>query len=193
MYAAASGKVVFAEFQRLYGHTVCIYHGLTDVIGQPKHLYTSYNHMGPKNSENGYGYIEVRKGDRIESCGQIGRQGTSGQSTGIHLDWEILIYDKSPEEIEDEAWPSIRYQMIAASPNLFTDLPLTYGDIDSLEDKDIRRDSACPQAVVAQNKQHWDFNTNGDTEGWTAHHVESFKVHDGNFSGDILGWAKRFG
>ena len=75
--AAASGTVVTAySGWRGYGHTVVIDHG--------NGVKTRYAHMYP-------GSITVRVGQRVYQGQQIGRIGSTGNSTGPHLHFEMLI------------------------------------------------------------------------------------------------------
>ena len=75
--ASASGTVVTANSGwRGYGHTVVIDHG--------NGIKTRYAHMYP-------GSITVRVGQRVYQGQQIGRIGSTGNSTGPHLHFEMLI------------------------------------------------------------------------------------------------------
>ena len=75
--AAASGTVVTAySGWRGYGHTVVIDHG--------NGIRTRYAHMYP-------GSIAVRVGQKVYQGQQIGRIGSTGNSTGPHLHFEMLI------------------------------------------------------------------------------------------------------
>ena len=75
--AAASGTVVTANSGwRGYGHTVVIDHG--------NGVRTRYAHMYP-------GSITVRVGQKVYQGQQIGRIGSTGNSTGPHLHFEMLI------------------------------------------------------------------------------------------------------
>lgn len=75
--AAASGTVVTANSGwRGYGHTVVIDHG--------NGVKTRYAHMYP-------GSITVRVGQKVYQGQQIGRIGSTGNSTGPHLHFEMLI------------------------------------------------------------------------------------------------------
>ncbi len=75
--ASASGTVVTAySGWRGYGHTVVIDHG-----GGIK---TRYAHMYP-------GSITVRVGQKVYQGQQIGRIGSTGNSTGPHLHFEVLV------------------------------------------------------------------------------------------------------
>ncbi len=75
--AAASGVVEYAHSGYSgYGHTVIINHG-----GGIK---TRYAHMYP-------GSICVRPGQNVSKGQQIGRIGSTGNSTGPHLHFEVLV------------------------------------------------------------------------------------------------------
>ncbi len=75
--AAASGTVVTAYSGWYgYGHTVVIDHG--------NGIKTRYAHMYP-------GSITVRVGQRVYQGQQIGRIGSTGNSTGPHLHFEMLV------------------------------------------------------------------------------------------------------
>ena len=75
--ASASGTVVTAySGWRGYGHTVVIDHG--------NGIKTRYAHMYP-------GSIAVRVGQRVYQGQQIGRIGATGNSTGPHLHFEMLV------------------------------------------------------------------------------------------------------
>lgn len=75
--ASASGTVVIANSGwRGYGHTVLIDHG--------NGIQTRYAHMYP-------GSITVRVGQKVYQGQQIGRIGSTGNSTGPHLHFEILV------------------------------------------------------------------------------------------------------
>ena len=75
--ASASGTVVVANSGwRGYGHTVVIDHG--------NGIRTRYAHMYP-------GSIAVRAGQRVYQGQQIGRIGSTGNSTGPHLHFEVLV------------------------------------------------------------------------------------------------------
>lgn len=75
--ASASGTVVVANSGwRGYGHTVVIDHG--------NGIKTRYAHMYP-------GSIAVRVGQKVYQGQQIGRIGSTGNSTGPHLHFEVLV------------------------------------------------------------------------------------------------------
>ena len=75
IYAAASGQVVLSlsgAWNGGYGNYVVIKH--------PNGTQTLYGHM----SQN-----LVRTGDRVEKGEQIGKMGSTGKSTGVHLHFEV--------------------------------------------------------------------------------------------------------
>lgn len=75
--ASASGTVVVANSGWSgYGHTVVIDHG--------GGIQTRYAHMYP-------GSITVRVGQKVYQGQQIGRIGSTGNSTGPHLHFEVLV------------------------------------------------------------------------------------------------------
>ncbi len=75
--AAASGTVEIARSGYSgYGHTVVINHG--------NGIKTRYAHMYP-------GSITVRVGQKVSKGQQIGRIGSTGNSTGPHLHFEVLV------------------------------------------------------------------------------------------------------
>ncbi|MBR6567861.1 MAG: M23 family metallopeptidase [Clostridia bacterium] len=78
--ASASGTVVTAySGWSGYGHTVVINHG--------NGFTTRYAHMQP-------GSICVRAGQYVYQGQQIGRIGSTGNSTGPHLHFEVLVYGR---------------------------------------------------------------------------------------------------
>lgn len=84
IYAANSGKVVEVGYAGPYGQRVVIDHG-----GGYK---TTYNHMSSTSVSDGQ---QVSTGDRI------GGMGSTGNSTGTHLHFEVLRNDKF---IDPESW-----------------------------------------------------------------------------------------
>ena len=75
--AAASGVVEYAYSGYTgYGHTVVINHG--------NGIKTRYAHMYP-------GSICVRAGQNVSIGQQIGRIGSTGNSTGPHLHFEVIV------------------------------------------------------------------------------------------------------
>ena len=74
IWAAKGGKVIMAEYNGGYGNCVIISHG--------NGVNTLYGHMSA---------ILVSAGATVEQGQQIGRVGSTGNSTGPHLHFEVLI------------------------------------------------------------------------------------------------------
>jgi len=75
--AVADGTVVAASrgaWDKSYGNMVAIYHGNGN--------YTNYAHLSK---------ISVKVGQKVKARDQLGLMGTTGNSTGIHLHWEIHL------------------------------------------------------------------------------------------------------
>ncbi len=78
VYAPAGGKVVLAESDLFYsGGTIIIDHGYG--------LNSSFLHLSA---------IDVRDGDVVEKGDLIGKIGSTGRSTGPHLDWRMNWRDQ---------------------------------------------------------------------------------------------------
>ena len=74
--ATATGHIVLAEDLYLTGWTVIIAHG--------DHISSTYSHLHS---------VYVQTGDEIKRGEKIGTVGSTGRSTGPHLDWRInLLY-----------------------------------------------------------------------------------------------------
>jgi murein DD-endopeptidase MepM/ murein hydrolase activator NlpD len=87
--AAEDGYVITAGSQSGYGNTVMINHG-TNKDG--KEVWTVYAHIR-------HGGIKVSKGDKVKRGQKIAEVGSTGQSTGPHLHFEVRVDGKytSPE------------------------------------------------------------------------------------------------
>lgn len=72
IHATAKGRVTFTGWNGPYGKQVVIDHGNGYV--------TTYSHLSS---------ITVKEGDLVERGDQIGRMGTTGRSTGVHLHYEV--------------------------------------------------------------------------------------------------------
>jgi murein DD-endopeptidase MepM/ murein hydrolase activator NlpD len=72
--AAASGKVIIAQYQRGYGNVVYVDHG--------NGLSTRYGHLSE---------INVNVGQSVERGVMVGKVGSTGRSTGPHLHYEVRI------------------------------------------------------------------------------------------------------
>jgi murein DD-endopeptidase MepM/ murein hydrolase activator NlpD len=84
-----SGKVVFADFNGLYGNMPVISHGLG--------LYTIYGHCSS---------IEVNVGDEVHPGEKIANTGKSGYAMGDHLHFGVLVQgvEVRPQEWMDRKW-----------------------------------------------------------------------------------------
>lgn len=91
--AAASGRVVLAEFFGIYGNTVVVDHG--------QGLQSLYSHLSE---------ITVAPGDDVERGESVGRSGETGLAGGDHLHFSILIHGLFVDPIEwwDRAWIETR-------------------------------------------------------------------------------------
>lgn len=72
--AAAPGVVTLAEELHIYGNAVILSHG--------QGISTSYNHLSA---------IDVEVGQRVDAGQVVGRMGSTGQSTGSHLHWGMVV------------------------------------------------------------------------------------------------------
>jgi murein DD-endopeptidase MepM/ murein hydrolase activator NlpD len=70
--AAHTGTVVTAGWGGAYGNNIVIKHG--------SHLYTQYGHLSK---------IEVHVGEKVTTGEEIGKSGSTGNSTGPHLHFEV--------------------------------------------------------------------------------------------------------
>lgn len=78
--AAGPGKVIYAARKGSYGNLVEIDHG-NGVISRYAHLRK----------------ISVKKGVGVIVGQKIGEVGSTGASTGPHLHWEVLVFDKAQD------------------------------------------------------------------------------------------------
>src|SRR5690625_2179146 len=76
-YAAAAGEVLRTGWNILAGRT-----GIGIILQHAKDLFTYYGHNPP-------GGVVVRPGDRVSAGQRIGRQGATGNVTGVHLHFEL--------------------------------------------------------------------------------------------------------
>ena len=72
--AAASGKVIIAQYQRGYGKVIYVDHG--------NGLSTRYGHLSE---------IEVTVGQSVTRGATLGKVGSTGRSTGPHLHYEVRV------------------------------------------------------------------------------------------------------
>lgn len=78
IYAAAAGKVVWAQYRGGFGNQVLINHG--EVGG--KNLMSSYNH---------FSRFAVSSGERVSKGQIVGYSGNTGTSTACHLHFEVYV------------------------------------------------------------------------------------------------------
>ncbi len=90
--AAAEGEVIYSGWNGGYGNCIMLDHGAGTV--------TLYAHMSSLLVEKG---AVVSRGDRI------GRAGTTGYSTGVHLHFEVREYEKGPVRNYPSGSPDHRY------------------------------------------------------------------------------------
>ena len=74
VYASNRGIVTLAEGLHIYGNAVILNHG--------QGISTSYNHLDE---------IHVKAGERVEKGQRIGLMGATGQATGPHLHWGMVV------------------------------------------------------------------------------------------------------
>jgi len=87
--AANKGRVVFADYNGIYGNMVILDHGWG--------LFSLYSHLSR---------IDVQVGDLVEKGGELGRTGNTGMAGGDHLHFSILVNGVfvTPVEWWDEHW-----------------------------------------------------------------------------------------
>ncbi len=90
--AAADGTVTVAEFSGGYGGLIVIEH---TIAGQT--VATAYSHMWQTG-------IHVTAGDQVAAGQHIGDVGSSGNSTGPHLHFEVRTGGTSGEHTDPAAW-----------------------------------------------------------------------------------------
>jgi murein DD-endopeptidase MepM/ murein hydrolase activator NlpD len=83
VYAAASGRVVYAGRQKGYGRIVIIDHG--------RDISTVYAHLSK---------TLVKQGERVEAGQRIGKVGVSGNATGSHLHFELRISGEAVDPLD---------------------------------------------------------------------------------------------
>ncbi len=96
------GKVVFAEFNGLYGNMPIIYHGLG--------LYTLYGHCSD---------IFVSQDDTIKPNQTIAKTGKSGYAMGDHLHFGVLVQgiEVRPQEWMDKQWMRLNIYDVIKTAN----------------------------------------------------------------------------
>lgn len=87
--SAGDGEVVLAELLHIYGNAVIVNHA--DGVS------TSYNHLSA---------IDVKVGDKVVAGDIVGEVGSTGQSTGPHLHWGMVV---DGEAVAAEQWTTRRF------------------------------------------------------------------------------------
>ena len=87
--SAAAGQVVLAELLHIYGNAVIVNHA--------NGVSTSYNHLSR---------IDVAPGDDVAAGDVIGAVGSTGQSTGPHLHWGMVVDGSA---VAPEQWTTRRF------------------------------------------------------------------------------------
>lgn len=83
----SSGTVVRANKSNSYGNVVVVDHGtLEDGV---THVYTLYAHNDKLN---------VSKGDKVETGDVIAQSGSTGNSTGPHVHYEVVVTGATPDQ-----------------------------------------------------------------------------------------------
>ncbi|MFM2721683.1 M23 family metallopeptidase [Microbacterium mcarthurae (nom. nud.)] len=96
LIAAADGRVRVAEFSGGYGGLIVIEHQIDGAT-----VATAYAHMW----EHG---IHVQVGDQVTAGQHIGDTGSSGNSTGPHLHFEVRLGGTNGEHTDPAAWLNTR-------------------------------------------------------------------------------------
>ena len=87
IYTANDGVVTLAERLHLYGNAIIIDHG--------QGVSTSYNHLSE---------INVNVGDTVKKGQRIGLMGATGQVTGSHLHWGMVVNGVAVDPEEWTEW-----------------------------------------------------------------------------------------
>lgn len=84
IHAAADGTVLVADAMPIYGNVIIVDHG--------QGVISNYNHLQD---------ILVAVGDDVQMGQRIGKMGTTGQSTGPHLHFEVHV---AGEAVQPDEW-----------------------------------------------------------------------------------------
>ena len=98
VYASNRGVVSLADRLHIYGNAVIISHG--------QGVSSSYNHLSE---------IHVKTGERVEKGQRIGLMGATGQATGSHLHWGMVVKGVAvaPEEWTERDFSSPEIESIS--------------------------------------------------------------------------------
>lgn len=92
VYTIATGKVVFAGWAKGYGKYVRIRHRIGGNV-----IESRYGHLSR---------FKVRKGQYVRKGAQIGKVGSTGLSTGPHLDFQLLVNGKHTDPEDHKMIPA---------------------------------------------------------------------------------------
>ena len=98
VYASNRGIVTLADRLHLYGNAVILNHG--------QGVSSSYNHLNE---------IHVKTGDHVEKGQRIGLMGATGQATGSHLHWGMVVNGVAvaPEEWTERDFSSTEAESLS--------------------------------------------------------------------------------
>lgn len=89
VYAAGDGRVVSVGWKSGYGLAIEIDHG--------RGVRTLYGHLSASDAR-------VRAGVRVPIGGPIGRMGSTGNATGVHLHYEVSVYGRKVDPLTYAPW-----------------------------------------------------------------------------------------
>lgn len=100
VYASNRGIVTLADRLHIYGNAVILNHG--------QGVSTSYNHLSE---------IHVKAGGRVEKGQRIGLMGATGQATGSHLHWGMVVKGVAvaPEEWTERDFSAPKIERLSPS------------------------------------------------------------------------------
>jgi murein DD-endopeptidase MepM/ murein hydrolase activator NlpD len=93
IYAANDGEILVAESLFVMGNHVIVGHG--------QGVASAYSHLTD---------IAVQKGQRVHKGQLLGTMGSTGQSTGPHLHWEVVV---SKNKISPQLWEQDSFELPA--------------------------------------------------------------------------------
>lgn len=98
IYASNRGVVSLADRLHIYGNAVIINHG--------QGISSSYNHLNE---------IHVKVEDRVEKGQRVGLMGATGQATGSHLHWGMVVKGVAvaPEEWTERDFSSLEIESLS--------------------------------------------------------------------------------
>ncbi|MDD3793568.1 MAG: M23 family metallopeptidase [Candidatus Gracilibacteria bacterium] len=168
VYAIAEGTVMIASELSMLGNNVTIKHKING-----KEVVSSYSHMSK---------IDIKKGDTVKAGTKIGEVGSTGNSTGNHLHFQIDIDTKSsPAYYSYESCP-YSYYKISEEGVCFSELErLTVDPLAFLETKGAILDNITTTTKVNVNK-NTSTTTNTNNQSYT---IFDRTVYIGYSSDDI--------